>query len=58
MLIRWDFVGAGSHKTGYHKRYNKLAKVATKAGIDSLKNGGGALDAIKAAVMGRCLSLK
>lgn len=51
------FVGAGTHKITYHKSYNKLAKIASKAGVDVLKHGGSALEAVKAAIIGLCLNV-
>lgn len=36
----------------HHKDYNKLAKTASKAGVDVLKRGGSALEAVKAAIIG------
>lgn len=49
-------IGAGTHKSRYHKLYNNLAKKASKAGVEVLKNGGDALDAVKAAVVGMYLT--
>lgn len=45
-------LGAGTHKNRYRHRYNKLARKASKAGVDVLKSGGSALDAVKAAIIG------
>lgn len=46
-------LGAGMHKKSKHKRYNKLARAASKAGAEKLKAGATALEAVKSAVMGR-----
>ncbi|KAB0802041.1 hypothetical protein PPYR_04227 [Photinus pyralis] len=43
--------GAGHHKDKFHKQYNKLSKLACKAGTDVLKQGGSAIEAVKAAVL-------
>ena len=42
--------GAGYHKS--HGKYNKLTKLACKAGALILRDGGTALEAVKVAVMG------
>lgn len=46
------YLGAGTHKSKYRNNYNKLAKAASKAGIEVLKKGGTALEAVKAAIIG------
>ncbi|XP_071051623.1 threonine aspartase 1 isoform X2 [Onthophagus taurus] len=43
-------VHCGHHNEKNHPKYNKLAKKACRAGIKILKDGGSALDAVKAAV--------
>lgn len=45
-------IGAGEHKEHNYLKYNKLSKSACKKAIDILNQGGNALDAVKAAVMG------
>lgn len=49
--------GAGNHKNQNFKRYNKLARKAATAGVEVLRGGGAALDAVKAAVMGKTVVL-
>lgn len=55
MLFSYFYLGAGSHKHRYRRRYNKLARKASKAGVDVLRSGGSALDAVKAAIIGEFL---
>ncbi|CAH0552575.1 unnamed protein product [Brassicogethes aeneus] len=43
--------GAGYHNKKYHRKYNKLSKKACIKGIDVLKQGGTALESVKAAVI-------
>ncbi|KAK4883257.1 hypothetical protein RN001_006576 [Aquatica leii] len=43
--------GAGHHKSKFYKKYNKLSKLACRAGVDVLKQGGTAVQAVKAAVL-------
>ncbi|KAK9696725.1 Asparaginase [Popillia japonica] len=43
--------GAGQHTEKNYNRYNKLSRQACRAGIQVLKNGGSALEAVKAAVI-------
>lgn len=45
--------GAGYHKS--HGKYNKLTRLACKAGVLILKDGGTALEAVKVAVMGNSI---
>ncbi|KAL3278434.1 hypothetical protein HHI36_013755 [Cryptolaemus montrouzieri] len=43
--------GAGFHNAKYYKEYNKLSKQASEKGIEVLKNGGTALEAVRDAVI-------
>jgi taspase (threonine aspartase 1) len=42
--------GAGSHSSSHYGKYNKLSKKACRTGIEVLRNGGNALEAVKAAI--------
>lgn len=50
-----DCLGAGEHKQRNIPSYNKLSKLACKAGISVLNSGGTALEAVKEAVIGNIL---
>ncbi|XP_017785858.1 PREDICTED: threonine aspartase 1-like [Nicrophorus vespilloides] len=43
--------GAGSHSTKHHVKYNKLCSKACRAGMEVIKAGGSALEAVRAAVI-------
>ncbi|GJQ74419.1 hypothetical protein Trydic_g21289 [Trypoxylus dichotomus] len=43
--------GAGQHTEKNYSKYNKLSRQACRAGMQILKNGGSALEAVKAAVI-------
>lgn len=47
------YLGAGEHKQRNIPNYNKLSKIACKAGVSVLNNGGTALEAVKQAVIGK-----
>lgn len=53
MLIFILLSGAGTHKSKNFKEYNRLARIASKAGVAVLKSGGTPLEAVKAAVAGK-----
>ncbi|RZC27670.1 threonine aspartase 1 [Asbolus verrucosus] len=43
-------VHCGNHKSNYYSKYNRLSKKACRKGIEVLKNGGSALEAVKAVI--------
>lgn len=43
--------GAGVHNSKYHSEYNKLCKRASMKGIETLKHGGSALEAVRDALI-------
>lgn len=48
-------LGAGRHKSKYHKEYKKVCNRACRKGMEVLQRGGSALDAVKEAVIGNVL---